>query len=237
MALLPGSPARNNSVGSPFTTDQRGFVTIGTPDLGAYEAGSSLVTYAAWAYETLPPGADYSFTADFENDGRQNGLEYATFTNPLASTGGTIPTLTLNTARTFAFIQFPYRFEGTDVNYEVERSTDLVTWTKVVEIDRSGIVYEGPGILYFSEDATSITYSDSFINGQDKVFYQLSARAAAVPLIHPPPHHDWPSALSVALCWGIANFGPACSPASFASTRAAILPSLATKVLRAGAGR
>jgi hypothetical protein len=176
MAQLPGSPARNNSVGSAFTTDQRGFFTIGTPDPGAYEAGSALVNYATWAYETLPPGADYSFTADFENDGRDNGLEYATFTNPLASTGGVVPAISLNATRTFAFIQFPYRFEGTDVNYEVERSTDLVTWTKVVEIDRSGIVFEGPGILYETQDATSLTYSDSSVAGQRKVFYRLRVR-------------------------------------------------------------
>ncbi len=176
MAQLPGSPARNNSVGSTFPTDQRGFFTIGTPDLGAYEAGSALVTYAAWAYETLPPGADYSFTADFEKDGRANGLEYATHTDPLAATGGAIPARTLDALRTSAFVQFPFRFAATDLIYEVERSTDLVTWTKIVEIDRGQIIYEAPGVLYFDQDAFSLTYSDAFPAGQSKVFYHLRVR-------------------------------------------------------------
>ncbi|HZJ13811.1 MAG TPA: choice-of-anchor Q domain-containing protein, partial [Chthoniobacteraceae bacterium] len=39
MALKPGSPARNASVGSAITSDQRGFPIIGTADIGAYEAG------------------------------------------------------------------------------------------------------------------------------------------------------------------------------------------------------
>ena len=40
MALLPGSPARNAATGSTAIADQRGFLIVGTPDIGAYEAGT-----------------------------------------------------------------------------------------------------------------------------------------------------------------------------------------------------
>ena len=33
--------------------DQRGFSLVGTPDLGAYEAGT-FTNYNAWIWETLP---------------------------------------------------------------------------------------------------------------------------------------------------------------------------------------
>ncbi len=173
VALMPGSPARNNSVDSDITTDQRGFATVGTPDIGAYEAGSTIVNYAAWSYETLPPGADYSFTADFEKDGRKNGIEYATHTDPLVFSGGSLPVFSTNLPRTFGFIQFPFRFGDTTLNYQIDRSTDLVTWTKVIEIIQGSAVYEGDGILYFTQDVSSLTFSDSFINGKEKVFYRL----------------------------------------------------------------
>ena len=53
MALLPGSPARNAATGSTVTSDQRGFPIVGTPDIGAYEAGT-FTNYNAYIWETLP---------------------------------------------------------------------------------------------------------------------------------------------------------------------------------------
>ncbi|MBL9143866.1 MAG: hypothetical protein JNM99_09310 [Verrucomicrobiaceae bacterium] len=37
MAIASTSPARNAAVGSPITSDQRGFPVVGTPDIGAFE--------------------------------------------------------------------------------------------------------------------------------------------------------------------------------------------------------
>ena len=62
MALLPGSPARNAATGSTITSDQRGFPIVGTPDLGAYDAGTN-TNYNAWAYESLPTSSAYTWNA------------------------------------------------------------------------------------------------------------------------------------------------------------------------------
>jgi hypothetical protein len=88
MALLPGSPARNAAtVLSPaITSDQRLFPVVGTPDLGAYEAGNT-TNYNAWIWETLPATAtapQHATTFDFDSDGQSNGAEWAALTNPTA---------------------------------------------------------------------------------------------------------------------------------------------------------
>jgi len=61
--------------------------------------------------------------------------------------------------------------------YELQRSTDLGAWTKVLEFDTriSGgqIIYQDPHLTQISADAFSITYVDSFMAGQRKVFYRL----------------------------------------------------------------
>ena len=45
----------------------------------------------------------------------------------------------------FAFLQVPDRFEGSDLHYEVERSTEFVTWTKVVAISPGQTIFRGAG--------------------------------------------------------------------------------------------
>jgi len=139
-ALLPGSPARNAAtvLAQPITSDQRGFPIIGTPDIGAYEAGTT-TNYNAWAYETLPAAAIYTFTADQENDGHKNGLEYATRTDPLAANANPFgqPTkVTLQPGDVPAYqFSFPYRPGATDLRYIVYRSPDLTTWTEIYRAD------------------------------------------------------------------------------------------------------
>jgi hypothetical protein len=92
MALLPGSLARNAATGSLITSDQRGFPVVGTPDIGAYEAGTR-TNYNAWIYESLPaatpfpwnapvPDAQHAATFDFDGDGKSNGDEWIARTNP-----------------------------------------------------------------------------------------------------------------------------------------------------------
>jgi hypothetical protein len=82
MALLPGSPARNAATGSTVTTDQRGFPTVGIPDLGAYEAGTTS-NFTAWIWESLSDtNADHGAAADVDGDFVTNGDEWNALTNP-----------------------------------------------------------------------------------------------------------------------------------------------------------
>jgi len=85
-ALLPGSPARNAGavLAPPVTGDQRGFPIVGTPDIGAYEAGT-FTHYDAWAWETLPATASapqHASVVDFDSDGVINGNEWLALTDP-----------------------------------------------------------------------------------------------------------------------------------------------------------
>lgn len=91
MAPLPGSPARNAASGSTATSDQRGFPMVGTPDIGAYEAGT-FTGYLSFIWESLPtpgnglitdPGHAAAF--DFDGDGRSNGDEWEARTEPANS--------------------------------------------------------------------------------------------------------------------------------------------------------
>jgi hypothetical protein len=84
MALLPGSPARNAATGSTASTDQRGFLIVGTADIGAYEAGTA-TNFNAWIYETLPANAtvpQHAATFDFDGDGVTNENEWPARTDP-----------------------------------------------------------------------------------------------------------------------------------------------------------
>lgn len=92
MAPLPGSPARNAAVGSAVTGDQRGFAIVGTPDIGAYEAGT-LTNYLNFIWESLPTAGNglltdpgHAATFDFDSDGQNNGDEWVARTEPANST-------------------------------------------------------------------------------------------------------------------------------------------------------
>jgi hypothetical protein len=84
MPLLPGSPALNTAVGSTVTSDQRGFPIVGTPDIGAYEAGTT-TNYDAWIWETLPANAtppQHAAATDYDGDGVTNHSEWLALTDP-----------------------------------------------------------------------------------------------------------------------------------------------------------
>ena len=121
MALRPGSPARNAATTSNRTTDQRGFPIVGTPDLGAYEAGT-LTNFANFIWETLPATAtepQHAATADFDGDGATNLNEYlagTVVTNPAS----VLRVLTFTRSGNFVNVAFPtvvgrnYLIEFTD---------------------------------------------------------------------------------------------------------------------------
>ncbi len=88
MALRPTSPARNAATNSTITSDQRGFPIVGgTPDIGAYEAGT-LTNCPAYLAETLPATATAAQIApgyDFDGDGATNEQEWAALTDPASA--------------------------------------------------------------------------------------------------------------------------------------------------------
>jgi len=145
MALRPGSPARNAAaVLSPaITADQRGFPIVGTPDIGAYEAGT-FNSFATWAWETA--GGGLNFTLDNEKDGAINGLEYATRRNPNVSDVPLSPTATPIGGGGHTF-QFRYQKDARDLRYIVQRSPDLALpgsgWVEIYRYDsRTGQITE-----------------------------------------------------------------------------------------------
>lgn len=88
MALLPISLALNGATGSNATADQRGLPIIGTPDIGAYEAGH-FNSYQTWIWESLPSPSNYTLadrlhaaSFDYDGDGQSNGDEWNALTNP-----------------------------------------------------------------------------------------------------------------------------------------------------------
>jgi hypothetical protein len=182
MALLPGSPARNaGQPGLPFVStffaDQRDFPIIGQPDSGAYEAGT-LGNFEAWAWETLPATAtvpQHAPTFDFDADGRTLLLEYAAQGSGTIPEFGPIPGFTRNADGTVATVVIPYRYSAADLRYTIERGTNLTDdWVTIATVNSGSNTYNAAGgVTLIAADAVSITFTDTFIAGQPKVFYRL----------------------------------------------------------------
>ena len=174
MALLPASPARDAALGSTASRDQRNFPIVATPDIGAYEAGTGR-TFQLWAIENIGT-AGAAFTGDEDQDGRENGLEYATLTAPLLTTSGPLPDVSVDHTPTEAAVTFPYLAASTDLLYEVQRSTTLEAWTTIVDFNKltGDLTLHEPALAHaFNPDGLSITITDPFIAGKDRVFYRL----------------------------------------------------------------
>ena len=126
MALLPGSPARNSTVGSITTSDQRGFPIIGTPDIGAYEAGT-FTSHDSWIWESLPATAtaeQHTATFDFDGDGQTNNTEWLALTDP----GDPNSRFTVTTGDVIGDT-LPYSFvSALGRSYTMEYTTDFLTW-------------------------------------------------------------------------------------------------------------
>jgi predicted outer membrane repeat protein len=138
MALRPGSPARNVSYDRGGAFDQRGFAIFGTPDIGAYEAGT-LTNYNAFIWETLPATAtvaQHAATFDFDGDGATNGDEYiagTVVTNPAS----VFRVTGLTRSGNLLSITFPSVLGR---NYALEYSTTLEpdSWLGISGTDRAG---------------------------------------------------------------------------------------------------
>jgi hypothetical protein len=104
MPLLAGSPARNAAVDSSATNDQRGFPIVGTPDLGAYEAGTT-TNFHTWIWESLPNTntADHLPGADPDADGVSNYDEWLALTDPASNS----LRMTLTMSGTNVALHFP----------------------------------------------------------------------------------------------------------------------------------
>ena len=127
MALEPGSPARDAAVGSTITIDQRFYPVIGTPDIGAYEAGTLDLNYNAYIWESLPAGttiAQHATTFDYDGDGMTNFNEFLAQTNPSDPNSYLHVTQTSFGSATFTLF-FP---SVTGRTYAVEISPDLTSW-------------------------------------------------------------------------------------------------------------
>ncbi len=127
-ALLPASPARNAStvIAPAPTMDQRGYPIIGTPDIGAYEAGNLTQNYNAWIWESLPATATAGQrlgTFDFDNDGQTNLTEFIFQTNPNSPNQST--RLTITQSGSNVLISLPTALGRT---YRLRQSDNLSNW-------------------------------------------------------------------------------------------------------------
>lgn len=138
MALIPASPARNASVASLSTFDQRSFPMVGTPDIGAYEAGNQLATiFNAFIWENLPASAtipQHASGADFDGDSASNFSEWLALTNPgdAASLFRILSAARNGTNLDVIFTSVVGR------NYAIEYTTDFVNWINIPGAERSG---------------------------------------------------------------------------------------------------
>jgi hypothetical protein len=86
----------------------------------------------SWRYQRLGTYENAGFaadTADPDNDGLDNLLEYALNGNPLKNDASILPTI----SRSGGHLVFAYRqnIAATDITFTVEQSTDLKSWTPV----------------------------------------------------------------------------------------------------------
>ena len=159
MAPLAGSLARDHaSILAPaLTADQRGFPIVGTPDIGAYETGTTN-SFALWSAENA--GVSLAFTGDIDLDGIQDGLEYATRSSLTTPTPNpfTGPVFIAGTGMRFTF---PYRPGAIDLRYIVQRSDNLTSWTEIYRYDTAtGLVTEQGGTADENAATQVITLTD-----------------------------------------------------------------------------
>lgn len=109
----------------------------GNDHFGFRIAGPATVTsrYNSWKDSYFSPSdSNTGITDDADGDGLANFLEYAFLGNPaLASTGSNFPVLSIDPDNGSPKLQFTRVDALGDAAFSYEISTDLTTWTTVVE--------------------------------------------------------------------------------------------------------
>ncbi len=137
LALLSTSPARDASIGSTATSDQRGFPIVNTADIGAYESGNLLQNYEAWAVETLPESLNpeqRAATCDLDGDGATNANEWTAGTD--IEDAASIFRIINFTAANGIIHAVCSTVSGR--SYVLQTSNDLSSWENVPGTARSG---------------------------------------------------------------------------------------------------
>ena len=118
MIPYPGSPALDAASDSTQTTDQRGFLMEGTPDIGAAEFQGSADLNLFW-------------DTDADGDGNPFGVEFALGTNPSVFDADAPNNLAVFRSLEGQFgVRFGYNPDAVGYAvWEVERSIDLESWT------------------------------------------------------------------------------------------------------------
>lgn len=175
MPLKPGSSARNAATGSPITTDQRGKPIVGTPDLGAYEAGT-VNLYGSWSWETL--GTAPAPNGDPDGDQRTNFFEYATLSDPNTQNHEPIPLTTLNQTTGKFRITMKVRRSTEDLVYQIMRNPALSNpngWTVVAIYNSTNglLTYPNGSTAIATLDANDILTVDDDPGNAPSMFYQV----------------------------------------------------------------
>ena len=153
------SPARNASVVSAITSDQRGFPIAGIADIGAYEA-ATFANYNAFIWESLPASASvaqHAASFDFDGDGATNGSEWLALTNA-ADPASLFRITSVVRVLPNAHVTFTTVLGR---NYSLEFTTDLVTWSPVAGT--------------FAGTGSPLTVASGPITGFDRLFYRARA--------------------------------------------------------------
>jgi len=92
-------------------------------------------TYTVWLSQYFWYGADTSLTADPNQNGVSNLLEYGLDLNPLSTTPPTLPVVGWDAITPDGpWLTFTYRRNKSamDLTYVVQTSTDLVNWSSII---------------------------------------------------------------------------------------------------------
>jgi hypothetical protein len=141
------------------------------PPVGSLSLSS---TYAAWLSQYFWYGADTSLTADPNQNGVSNLLEYALDLNPLSQNPPTLPFVAWDTNTADGpWLTFTYRRNKSamDLTYGVQTSTDLITWSSIIpnqtslvsEVANSNPDGDGTSELLRIRIKTSPTESKRFV--------------------------------------------------------------------------
>ena len=108
-----------------------------------------------WIYSVTDP------SGDLDADGKSNLLEYALHTNPIASDAASLPAVAIEGS--FLTLTYSKVTTATDIQYSVEESTDLATWTAANPTDQ----------IVATQGNVQTIKAQVAINGASRLFLRL----------------------------------------------------------------